>query len=380
MVGLAVLLASGALVLPGGAAAVNGASGAATRVPRGFVGMNGDGPLFNNHVELSGQLSNMVASGVQHLRVDFVWAAAQPYATWSQVPSSQRRNFVSGPGGVPTDYRATDQIVTQAAKRHLPLLPIVMYAPVWDASPKGSHIQPAHDGPYARFMTALVKRYGRHGTFWSDHRTLPSDPIEQWQIWNEPNVSYAWDTQPNFAPSYVKLLRVAHDAVKHADPGAIIALAALTNYGWQALASIYKVPGSRHLFDAVTADVYTAKPQGVITILGYYRQVMAQNGDRQMPIVATEVGWPSNRTSSRNPSFNTTEKGQAMKLAQLLPLLAEDRGRLRLAGFYFYTWMTTDRGRWIHFFGLRQYDPATHRISAKPAYWAFRRTVRKLES
>lgn len=379
MVGLCGLLAGAALALPGGAVAVSRASGAATRVPGGFVGMNGGDPLFNSHVNLSDQLNKMVGAGVHRLRVTFVWAAAQPYASWTDVPASQRHEFVAGPGGVPTDFRSTDRIVTTVAQHHLSLLPVVMYAPSWDASPNGSHVQPVHDAPYGRYLTALVKRYGPRGTFWSKHPALARDPIRQWQIWNEPNVSFAWDTQPNFAPSYVKLLRVGHDAVKRADPGATVALASLTNYGWRALDSIYKVPGSRHLFNEVTADVYTAKPQGVITILGYYRQVMAQHGDGRKPIVATEVGWPSNRTYAKNPSFNTTERGQATDVARLLPLLADNRRQLRLAAFYFYTWMTTDQGRWINYFGLLQFDPATHRISAKPAYSAFRRTVRKLE-
>jgi hypothetical protein len=44
--------------------------------------------------------------------------------------------------------------------------------------------------------------------------------------------------------------------------------------------------------------------------------------------------------------------------------------------------MSTDQGSpqaWYHYSGLLQFDPGTNRISAKPAYWAFRRTVRKLE-
>jgi hypothetical protein len=259
---------------------------------------------------------------------------------------------------------------------------VVEYSPFWDASPHGSHIRPARDAPYGQYLTALVQRYGPHGKFWSAHRSLPRDPITEWQIWNEPDLSYLWGPR-KFAPSYVALLRVAHKAIKRADPRAKVVLASLTNYGWNDLDSIYKVRGSRGLFDAVSADVYTAHPAGVITILRYYRQVMARHGDRRKDIIAGEVGWPSDRgRSTQNPPFSTTKKGQATKLSRLLPLLARDRHELRLAGFFYFTWVATDRGgpqSWPNYSGLFHFDSATHRISAKPAYRAFVRTVHNLE-
>jgi hypothetical protein len=381
-IGLSALLGSGAFGLNGAQAAAGSASTAGTPVPSGFVGMNADGPLFNVHVDLPGQLTKMVASGVRRIRVGFDWALAQPYAKCSDVPTDQRHRFVGCPRGVPTDFSLTDQIVEVAAKRHLGLLPVVTYSPAWDASRRGNHVQPAHDKPYGKYLTALVRRYGPQGTFWAEHPSLPRDPITEWQIWNEPDLNVYWDTQP-WAPSYVALLRVAHNAIKRADPHAAVVMGALTNYGWDDLNSVYKVRGSRQLFDAVAADVYTGRPSGVITILRYYRRMMAQNGDRNKPIIATEVGWPSDRRVAKHHTpFSTTEKGQATKLTKLLPLLAQDRRALRLAGFFYYTWMTTDRGgplTWYYYSGLLQFDRSTHKITAKPAYWAFRRTVRRLE-
>lgn len=351
-------------------------------MPSGFVGMNADGPLLNPHVDLPGQFHKLMASGVQRVRVPFSWALAQPYAKCKDVPADQADEFSGCPGGVPTDFSPTDEIVKLAAKRHLPLLPVVLYTPSWDASSEGNHIQPARDWPYGNFLTALVQRYGPHGTFWSDNPSLSPDPITAWQIWNEPDLSYNWDTQP-FARSYVKLLRISHTALTRADPKATVALASLTNYGWDDLESIYKIHGSRHLFDLVAANVYTARPSGVITILKYYRQVMANNGDGRKPITATEVGWPSDsRVATNKTPFSTSEKGQAAKLTRLLPLLARDRLTLRLAGFFYFTWMSTDQGsagKWWNYSGLQQFDPATDKVSFKPAYWAFRRTAHQLE-
>jgi hypothetical protein len=362
-----------------GSAARHAAASPHSAVPQGFVGMGADGPIFNSQVNLDRQLTKMVASGVERLRVEFNWSSAQPYKTWADVPAGQRSLYTSGPGDVPTDFAYTDQFITLAAQHKLSLLPVVIYAPPWDASAKGNHFQPVHDRPYGRYLTALVERYGPRGTFWSSHPSVPYWPIRSWQIWNEPNLKYYWNTTP-FAKSYVALLRVAHDAIKKADPKATVVLGSLVNFGWRGLSLIYQIPGAGKLFDAVASNPYTAKPSGVITILGYMRKTMDKHGDRAKPLIATEVGWPSAKGKTRqNFGFNTTERGQAQKLTQLLPMLAANRRALGLDSFYYYTWISTDqRGAvsWA-FSGLLQWTGT--RVRAKPAYAAFQRSALKLE-
>jgi hypothetical protein len=355
------------------------AAAASARVPQGFVGMMADGPVFDPSVNLSQQLDRMVASGVERLRVEFNWSVAQPYRTWADVPADERSLYVNGPGNVPTNYIYTDELMKVVARHELPLLPVVLYAPSWDASSRGNHLQPVHDAPFGRYLTALVRRYGPHGSFWSSHRSLRYWPIRSWQIWNEPNLTYYWDTTP-FAPSYVALLRVAHAAIKRVDPRATIVLGALVNYGWRGLTLIYKIHGARGLFDAVASNPYTATPSGVITILGRMRRTMDKHGDHAKPLIATEVGWPSAKGKTRqNFGFNTTERGQARKLSELLPLLAANRRSLGLQSFYYYTWMSTDRPGAVSwaFSGLLQWTGS--RVRAKPAYAAFRRAALKLE-
>jgi hypothetical protein len=357
-----------------------GCASALARVPQGFVGMAGDGPLFDPRVNLNQQMDRMVAAGVERLRVSINWGDAQPYKSWSQVPASQRSRFTDV-GGVPTDFGATDQIMTAVAQHHLAFLPVVLRAPGWDASPKGNHVQPAHDRPYGRYLAALVKRYGPGGSFWSANPSIPTWPIRSWQIWNEPELPFYWDI-PNFAPSYVRLLRVAHDAIRKVDPSATIVLASLTNYAWKDLKSIYKVKGVRRLFNAVGSNPYTSKPSGVIRILTNVRRAMDTHGDHSKSLIATEVGWPSALgKTQQNFGFNTTERGQATKLSQLLPLLASGRRRLGLSAFYYYTWVSTDRRGSVswNFSGLLQFNPGKDSVSRKPAFTAFRRTALRLE-
>lgn len=364
------------------AAAFVPAAPTSARVPRGFVGMMVDGPLFprtDRHVNLGAQLDRMVASGVESIRVVFDWTIAQPYPSWSDVPPADRAQFTDA-GGIPTRFGPLDQLVALAAQRRLAVLPVVLYTPWWDAArhPSTSFPTPRDPQPYANFLTALIDRYGPHGSFWRDHG--PPDPIGAWQVWNEPNIKLYWSLQP-FAASYVRLLRAAHAAIKRADPTAQVALAGLPNYSWTDLGKIYRQPGARRLFDVVAIHPFTKLARGVVKILERVRGVMDAAGDRHKPILATEVGWPSSLGHVSNARFGigTTQAGQAQRLAQLLPLLARKRAALGLIGFDYYTWATPDDqgGPPFDFAGLFRF--ADGRFTAKPSADAFRRAALALD-
>jgi hypothetical protein len=358
------------------------AAAGSARVPSGFVGVEVDGPLYptDPKVDLSTQMDTMVASGVESIRIAIDWADAQPYKSWSDVPAGDTSKFVDV-AGIPTRFGGIDQIVGLAAQHGLTVLPTVLDAPPWDGLPsKGAVVTtPRSPLPYAVFTKALVQRYGPHGSFWQNH--TPAAPIRMWQIWNEPNIPYFWPRQP-FEKRYLRLLRAAHSAIKSADPAARIVLAGMPNFSWQAVAQIYKVPGARKLFDVVAVHPYTRRPQGVITILGKVRQVMDAAGDSRKPILADEISWPSSlgkTTHSVGFDFATTEAGQARNLNVLLPILSRDRVRLRLLGFYYYTWAGLERRGYVafEFSGLWRFQHGT--FVKKPAYDVFRHWALTLE-
>lgn len=352
---------------------------ASASLPSGFVGMNVGSPLFSSGVNTNAQLATMAASGVESIRVLFNWGAAQPYATWSDVPPSERRDYVNDP--VPTSFTATDQIVGDAAAHGLQVLPTVLYTPWWDALPDSNskYSQPADPDALANYLTLLVDRYGPHGTFWNEHPALPKVPIRMWQIWNEPNnTDYYWSDNPPW-PSYVAVLKAAHDAIHQADPGAKVVLGGLSNWSWQYLQSIYEVPGASDTFDVVAIHPYTKTPQGVITILHYDRNVMAKHGDADKPILVTEVGWPSSTGKTRANPFQATEAQQASRISQVLPLLASNRQQLHLLGFDYYTWVGVEHPNGYFWFYAGLFRYASHRFVAKPAYYAFRNGALALE-
>jgi hypothetical protein len=374
------VLCACALALPGAASAKSFPA-----VPPGFVGVNVDGPLFPMQapgVDLSSQMDTMVAAGVETLRVVFDWSYAQPYKTWAQVPTDQLSQFVDE-GGIPTRWGDLDNLMSLAAQHGLKVMPTVLYTPGWDAAPHPSFgfAIPKQVGPYANFLTDLVKRYGPHGTFWQTNS--PASPIRAWQIWNEPNINVYWSKQP-FQKSYAQLLAAAHSAIKRLDPGAQVVLAGLPNESWTQLAKLYKVPGVRKLFDVVALHPYTKDPQGVITILQRARQVMDAAGDAKKPIIADEISWPSSLGQTPHNTgfdFATTPAGQARRISQILPLLVANRVALNLSGFFYYTWAGLDdrNGLAFDFAGLFHFDKTRRKFEAKPAFAAFRAAALAIE-
>ncbi len=340
------------VVLAGIAIALTGSSATKTRqaaharaatktrpVSGELVGAMFDGPTLGAKVDLPQQLDTAARSGVESLRVAVDWTQLQPYRSPADVPVADRGHFQTL-GGVPTRLAALDRLVGAAAAKGLSVLPVIEYTPSWDAQRPGDPASPPKNpGPYVAFLTALVQRYGPNGTFWRTHPDTPKVPIRMWQIGNEPHFVSYWSEQP-FAPSYVRLLASSRAALKAADPGAKVVLAGLADTSWEYLDSIYRVPGARRLFDIVAIHPYTAHPAGVITILQRARAVMDRFGDAAKPILVTEVTWPSSQGKAP-PQFgvSTTEAQQAQRLAQVIPLLEQNRSKLGLMGFYWYTWM-----------------------------------------
>ncbi len=349
-------------------------------VPQGFMGVDVDGPMFgpDTPINLANQLKTMVSNGVQSVRVAFSWAAAQPYESDADVPDDQKANFTDV-SGRPTSFQVTDMVVGDAARERVTVLPTVLYAPQWDAVTNRSGVgYPRQYVPYGAYLTALIGRYGPHGSFWRENPQIPKMPIRSWQIWNEENLAYYWK-QP-FASTYVSFLKVARAAVKKADPGAHVVLGALTNTAWKSLGQIYKIKGARDLFDVVSVNGFTKIPANVIEFMVFVRRAMARFGDGAKPLMATEVSWPSAKgQTSAKFDFITTQAGQARNLSTLLPLIGRQRLSLHLIGVYWYTWMGQEDPHTgpFNFSGLLGFHDG--RVTVKPALAAFKTGALALE-
>ena len=332
----------------------------ARSVPRGWLGVQADGPMTEPGNPFASEWGLMAASGVETVRVAFDWHAAQPAA------------------GGPIDFAAMDAAVVAAAQQRLPVLPVVHRTPAWAAvrPGDGGASPPRGTAAYTSFLTALVGRYGPNGSLWAALPALPRVPIRAWQIWNEPNLTRYWTSQP-FAKPYVKLLRASRRALRAADPGSRTILAGLPNESWIALRKIYRA-GGRGTFDAVALHPYTGRPRNVIKLIEFARREMRRFHDRRKPVWLTELSWPASQGKTRGaPGFVTTERGQASRLELALSLLVKARKRLKIERVVWYTWLSREGSRnSFNWSGLRRQRGGTL-VSAR-SLAVFRRAAKRL--
>jgi hypothetical protein len=259
------------------------------------------------------------------------------------------------------------------------VLPVVLIAPLWAARHPGAFNSPPSDpAPYARFVGALARRYGPGGSFWAEHPELAPLPVADWQVWNEPSLGDFWSDDP-WVRDYVALMRATRSELRRADPRARLIMAGLPNQSWADLARVYRAGGRRY-FDAVALHPFTAKVNGVFTILDKGRHVMARYGDARKPLLVTELSWPSAKgKTNRTYGIETTERGQAAKLADALPKLAARRRSLRLESVYWYTWLSEDRRDDYPFDYAGASRIENGKVIRKPAFRTLRSAALELE-
>ncbi len=345
------------------------ASTTTPRLPAGFIGVNADGPLFDDpNVDLPKELGRIRASGVAQLRAVFDWASAQP----------------TGPES--TDLTRYDALVGSAARRGLKVLPIVIHAPDWAADTSagpGYGAPPKNPADYAAFLQTLVRRYGPVGTFWSENPSIPRTPIRSWQLWNEPNIPRFWTVQP-FAAPYAALLKAADAALAIADPQAKVVLAGITNGfespSWEALDGLYRA-GARGHFDLIAIHPYTGTSARVIETLRRVRAAARRHGGGRTPIVLTELSWSSGGGGRKGVTWDTTEVGQANRLRLVFEQVAKYRVALGITSASWYTWLSPEAGPaqgWEFFAGLNRMQDG--KVVAKPALQALRLVIRRLSA
>ncbi len=336
------------------------AAPAAAATPREFFGVMLDGPALRPDIDLTSESRLMAASGTGTVRVAFYWRQMQPDP------------------GQPIDFSETDRIVGAAAQARLRVFPTIVRAPTWATGGDGHEgAVPVDPSTYASFAAEVARRYGRGGTFWS-LGLVPVRPVLSYQVWNEPDIGRYWQGDP-WPSTYVRLLRAAYPAIKAVDPRAQVVAAGLTNESWNDLRSLYQA-GARKWMDAAAIHPFSRRPSNVMKIIQLARGVMRRARDGSKPLVLSELSWSSGKgRSTFNYGWETTERGQAQRIRQILPMLARARRRLRIQTVYWYTWLSPQLGddESFSYAGLRRLSRDGKPVS-KPALRAFRATVRRL--
>ena len=348
----AALACAGALLTPS----------AASAAPRGFFGVMADGPLLGDpRVDFDREVALMRSSGVGAVRLAVYWRDLQPVA------------------GGPIDWSGIDRVVATTARRGLRVLPVLVRAPAWATGGdlrEGAVPDPA---AYAAFCAEAVRRYGPDGTLWREQPGLRRLPIRAWQVWNEPDIGRYLEPRPGegWPQTYTRLLGAANQAIKDVDRGATVVAAGLTNRSWVDLGLLYRAGARRH-FDVAAVHPFSRRVENVIKLAELARRTMRRAGDGRARLLLTEISFSSGEgRSTLNYGWEFTERGQAARIRALLPRLAAARSRLRLAGLFYYTWLSPELGddESFSYAGLRRLSGGG--IVAKPALRAFRTAVRR---
>jgi hypothetical protein len=287
-----------------------------------------------------------------------------------------RRSLVE-PSRGEYDWSTVDPVVEGAARHRIELLPLVYGSPEW-VNEVESHppLDRAGDrAAWRRFLTALVDRYGPRGEFWRGPGR--DNPIRRWQIWNEPNFSFYWDSPPS-AAEYARLVEVSAAAIHRADRGAKIMLAGVASVHsgvrwWNFLRDLYETPGIEDDFDYVALHPYSPGVGLLAEQIRLVRRVMSEAGDRRTPLAITEIGWASD--GERGSPLVVGKAAQARLLRRSFALLSESRRTWRISDVQWYAWQDTEAVEAFCSFcahaGL--FDGGGE---AKPAWRAFQRAVR----
>jgi hypothetical protein len=249
---------------------------------------------------------------------------------------------IEGAGKGQFDWSTSDRLVDQVESvGGLHLIARLDSEPGWASGlnyPNSSDVfmSPPRDyQDFADFCGAVAARYkGR---------------IAAYQVWNEPNLKREWGGQTPDPSGYVALLRVCYEAIRGADPNAIIISAGMApTTRWDEVAmpdteflkQMYAV-GAQPYFDALGAHGagYKAPPEkdpseiavdpnfynqgdpycpgDPCRIYGFrhvedLHQIMVENGDTDKQVVVLEFGWTIDpRPNSPYSWHAVTEEEQA---------------------------------------------------------------------
>ncbi|UCG23380.1 MAG: O-antigen ligase family protein, partial [Chloroflexota bacterium] len=189
------------------------------------------------------------------------------------------------------DWTASDRLVEAIVASDLTLVPLL------DGDPDQGFAPPADLAEYAAWAGEFAMRYGDH--------------VDRYIIWDEPNLASHWGNKPVNPAEYAALLSAAAEAIREADPSAVIVAAPLAptvETGGMNLAdplylqALYQA-GAGDAFDVVAGKPYGFDSSPVdrrvqqdllnFSRIILLREVMERFGDTQKPIWAANWGWNS---------------------------------------------------------------------------------------
>ena len=294
------------LTLPGGAQNPGGSTPApgGTAAPTPSNTASNVGFTFGVTVDLTGQDANALTASAKDLGM-----------SWVKVPVSWRKMEIAK-GNI--DSTSLDPQIDALSSNGVKVLLTVSSAPDWARTSNAESGPPTDFKDYANFIGALAARY--------------KGKVQAYEVWDEPNLRRNWNGRPLSAASYVEMLRLAFNAIKLADPAALVVSAGLSPTGYND--GVNAINDRAFLRQAYTAglgsysDAIGVDPEGWANppdstcctaspgVSGWfndrsfyfrdtltdYRTIMAQNGDGGTFLWITDFGWGSSEGVVADPS------------------------------------------------------------------------------
>lgn len=245
--------------------------------------------------------------GVHWLREEFRWPVIEPSrGSWS--------------------FRRYDSLVSDAARRGLRILPLLLQSPRWLTR----HVLalPPSLSLWRSFVTHVIARYGPGGRFWVEHPHLDARLAPSvYEIWNEPyNAAFSFGGP---APArYARLVQATVSAGRRVAPSVRFLMAADTHYAASDGSSrnwlddlFAALPSLGTYIDGLAVHPYTlgdpastsGPRDGQFARIDDLEATLVAHGVSARPLWVTEVGWS---TCTQRPAC-VSEKTQAQHLASL---------------------------------------------------------------
>jgi hypothetical protein len=262
--------------------------------------------LWWNPVTRSLDLEHVRLMDFTHVKQIFAWETIQPL------------------DGNAFDWSKSDEVVKEINYRGAKIIARVDHPPTWALRPDAKPDEvPLNLEAWGTFCGTLAERY--------------KGQIAGYQIWNEPNLDREWFKRTPDPAGYVRLLQTCAQAMKKADPSAVIISAGLAPTGSNDqhaipddlfLTRMYDA-GFRDTYDVLglNAPGYKSAPEtdpGDPALDGQrwqafrhvedMRAIQVAKGDGAKQVAILEMGWTLDKINKDYAWFAVTEEQQAANL------------------------------------------------------------------
>jgi polysaccharide biosynthesis protein PslG len=271
--------------------------------------------------QIDAQLAAVRATGATVARSDALWEASEPAAPRAGVHSYS--------------WGFDDSIAGSLAADGLRWFPIIDYTAPWAQSiPGQDHSPPRSASDYAAYAAAFAARYGSGGSFWRAHPELRAEPVDTYEIWNEPDNQQFWVPAPD-AAAYANLYLRARDTITAVDPTARVIVGGITHPEAFLPEMLRARPDLVGHIDGVAIHPYGPNPFVVLARVRGARSVLASLGLATVPIYVSEFGW-----TTRPPGVFgwASERVRPGYISSTVTALGETN--CGIAAVQLYTWVT----------------------------------------